>query len=592
MKIRLSSIIIIFVIINIIFISTDKIISFSAFGDTSVESKSSSQLGILQADRNEYDVSYINGTTVKLNGTIANFNPADTKVTIGFVLPDGSMKGSEISADSNGNYATTYYVDSNSQKGDYTVFVSYASTIFGKISFTVKQIPVHMSLTEHKIPLNFTKPNLTYTNITKIKQPFSATTNIPSWIKNNAKWWSEGTIGDSDFLKGVEYLAQNKIITVPPVNVTSSNSQIPSWIKNNAKWWSEGTIGDSDFLKGVEYLAQNGIILIHKTTQITTQPITKTIIQPVNSTQALFPQQTELGDGWIIGNLTLSTEQGGEWLEDWYQSYTNNYDNKKIHVEIAKYESSDKSQQTVNHAVSMNMQMGAIAITPDDSIKGYCWITDMHMGSTNGQLSTMFFCQKDEYAILENPFAYDNGDQVKQDMTKLAQIILNKLPNQASGQSQSNTISQPQNPSQSDLVQLFPTYNDGLTWSMSKEKDMSYNNGNETVDAYQREYVKSQDMGSGVIDVSIYRFGSNDEAKQRTDGFFSNAQSQTKVGFSTLTGLPNECHGIKEDFGLEERNGVFCNKNNYTIFISGIGNLYNLDDEAINFANMILTKIS
>ena len=37
-------------------------------------------------------------------------------------------------------------------------------------------------------------------------------------------------------------------------------SKIPSWIKNNAGWWADGTIDDSTFLTGLEYLVQNGII--------------------------------------------------------------------------------------------------------------------------------------------------------------------------------------------------------------------------------------------------------------------------------------------------------------------------------------------
>ena len=38
--------------------------------------------------------------------------------------------------------------------------------------------------------------------------------------------------------------------------------QIPAWIKNNAKWWSEGTIGDSDFVSGIQYLITQGIIKV------------------------------------------------------------------------------------------------------------------------------------------------------------------------------------------------------------------------------------------------------------------------------------------------------------------------------------------
>jgi micrococcal nuclease len=37
---------------------------------------------------------------------------------------------------------------------------------------------------------------------------------VPVWIKNNAQWWSENKITDSDFVKGIEFLVSNKIIAV------------------------------------------------------------------------------------------------------------------------------------------------------------------------------------------------------------------------------------------------------------------------------------------------------------------------------------------------------------------------------------------
>jgi len=40
------------------------------------------------------------------------------------------------------------------------------------------------------------------------------------------------------------------------------STQIPAWIKNNAKWWSEGQIGDSDFVSGIQYLITNGIMKV------------------------------------------------------------------------------------------------------------------------------------------------------------------------------------------------------------------------------------------------------------------------------------------------------------------------------------------
>jgi len=47
---------------------------------------------------------------------------------------------------------------------------------------------------------------------------------VPVWIKNNAQWWSENKITDSDFVQGIEFLVSNKIIAVH----TESNQSIPT----------------------------------------------------------------------------------------------------------------------------------------------------------------------------------------------------------------------------------------------------------------------------------------------------------------------------------------------------------------------------
>lgn len=47
---------------------------------------------------------------------------------------------------------------------------------------------------------------------------------IPQWIKNNAKWWSEGTISDADFLKGIQYMMQQGILQVPISQVTATGN--------------------------------------------------------------------------------------------------------------------------------------------------------------------------------------------------------------------------------------------------------------------------------------------------------------------------------------------------------------------------------
>lgn len=84
---------------------------------------------------------------------------------------------------------------------------------------------------------------------------------IPTWIKNNAGWWSEGKITDMDFLNGIEFLIQKNILKIQGIeNKFQSSEDIPKWIRNNAKWWSTGSISDEDFLLGIKYLIEVGII--------------------------------------------------------------------------------------------------------------------------------------------------------------------------------------------------------------------------------------------------------------------------------------------------------------------------------------------
>src|SRR5947209_20264539 len=90
---------------------------------------------------------------------------------------------------------------------------------------------------------------------------FADETQIPTWVKNNAKWWSEGQIGDDDFVKGIQYLMESGIMKIPQTTPESGLSQqIPVWIKNNVGWCASVAIFYSDFVKSINYLIQKKII--------------------------------------------------------------------------------------------------------------------------------------------------------------------------------------------------------------------------------------------------------------------------------------------------------------------------------------------
>ncbi|MGB6785525.1 MAG: hypothetical protein WBE60_06570 [Nitrosotalea sp.] len=94
--------------------------------------------------------------------------------------------------------------------------------------------------------------------INSVQQGQSTTTSenhIPSWIKNTAKWWSDGSISNSEFIQTIQYLIQQGTLKIPNYysNSITTQSLLP-WIKNNAALWANGQISDDDFVKVLQYL--------------------------------------------------------------------------------------------------------------------------------------------------------------------------------------------------------------------------------------------------------------------------------------------------------------------------------------------------
>jgi len=94
-------------------------------------------------------------------------------------------------------------------------------------------------------------------------------TQIPNWIKNVAGWWGTGEISENEFVTGIEYLINNNIILLDfvPCNYKTQSQygdtkSVPDWIKNNANWWSENLIDNTDFINGLQYLIEYKIIKI------------------------------------------------------------------------------------------------------------------------------------------------------------------------------------------------------------------------------------------------------------------------------------------------------------------------------------------
>ena len=91
-------------------------------------------------------------------------------------------------------------------------------------------------------------------------------TKIPDWVKNNAKWWADGQVDDSTFIQGIGFLIKEKIIGIDSLPEQSSEiaeQKVPDWIRNNAGWWADGMISEGDFIKGIKFLVEKRIIQVN-----------------------------------------------------------------------------------------------------------------------------------------------------------------------------------------------------------------------------------------------------------------------------------------------------------------------------------------
>ncbi|MBM2852874.1 MAG: type secretion system tube protein Hcp [Candidatus Nitrosotenuis sp.] len=87
---------------------------------------------------------------------------------------------------------------------------------------------------------------------------------VPVWIKKNGKWWAEKQISDTEFINGIQFMIQQKIILVSgePTESVQADVPVPEWVRNNAGWWADDLISEEEFVKALEFLIQNGIIII------------------------------------------------------------------------------------------------------------------------------------------------------------------------------------------------------------------------------------------------------------------------------------------------------------------------------------------
>ena len=86
---------------------------------------------------------------------------------------------------------------------------------------------------------------------------------IPIWVKNNAMWWQQKQIDDSDFVSGIEYLINENIIRIPETQITAATTdEIPNWISEVAGFWAHDAISNAEFVQAMQWLISNGVMVV------------------------------------------------------------------------------------------------------------------------------------------------------------------------------------------------------------------------------------------------------------------------------------------------------------------------------------------
>ena len=132
---------------------------------------------------------------------------------------------------------------------------------YGKFSYTVE---LNEKFSDGKYIVRSQYGNSKSTVSTSSFMISSGSNEIPVWIKNNAGWWADGSIDDSSFIQGIQFLVQEGFMKIPVTQQGSGtgSNEIPSWVKNNAGWWADGSIDDDSFVQGIQFLVQEGFMKI------------------------------------------------------------------------------------------------------------------------------------------------------------------------------------------------------------------------------------------------------------------------------------------------------------------------------------------
>ncbi len=91
----------------------------------------------------------------------------------------------------------------------------------------------------------------------------SISSDIPDWLKINAKWYSMDIISDKEFAHSIQFLIKEELIQIDKTGNNNKSSlvggAIPEWIQKSTGWWADGLVSDAEFVSGLAHLINIGV---------------------------------------------------------------------------------------------------------------------------------------------------------------------------------------------------------------------------------------------------------------------------------------------------------------------------------------------
>jgi len=186
-------------------------------------------IGSLEIDNEEITLSGNEKSIVEINGNIKNYQKGDP-ISLKIIHPDGMITDVSITGKSTGDFKAHISIEESWKSGTFSIIASYEGKDFGQVNFLLNKIQ------------------------------------IPEFFKNVAYWWSDGLIGDSEFVDGVEFLINEKIIDIPNLSQSTTGGNentVPDWVRQNMGWWANGLTSDTELVNAIQYLVETGIVQVN-----------------------------------------------------------------------------------------------------------------------------------------------------------------------------------------------------------------------------------------------------------------------------------------------------------------------------------------